>query len=198
MIVFAWALGCATQTNETTPSPRSGEVDPQTGFEHMPDGSVNRVASVPLSPRDFPFGEEDCYGTTSREVPECVASGCTAKPHGRCAQSSCFNTWCECVYGCSSDADCESDEACLRPDHGLEGGLPFPQCVPASCRTNDDCPSTECGVMVAMDSEIHQMRLHCRTPEDQCRAPADCQRGYTCALWLESTWECVCAGCWCD
>jgi hypothetical protein len=193
--MFVLALACGGGAPQ--PEPTSPVFDPSTGFERTADGAVNRVMDVPSSPEDYPFGLSDCYGSTSQTEPECVPSACTAFPHGRCASESCLSTWCTCVYACTSDADCADDEACLRPEHGLDGGLPMPQCVPAGCRTNADCPSGECGVSVVPDSVARQLELACRTPEDLCRVDADCDSGAICSR-SEPGWDCACSHCWCD
>ena len=167
--------------------------------QRLRDDDGNRVADVPSVPGDYPYGTSDCYGSLSASEPECVASGCTDRPNGRCAAESCLSSWCTCVYACASDADCGADEACLRPEHGLEAGLALPQCVPASCRTAADCGSGECGVAVVPASTTRQLRLTCRAPTDECRADGDCDGGSDiCAGIPELGWTCQCSHCWCD
>ena len=163
----------------------------------LADGSVNRVADVPATLADYSYGTSDCIDSNPTTSPDCTPSGCTERPNGRCASESCLSDWCTCVYACASDADCASDEACLRPEHGLDAGLPMPQCVPAGCRTGADCASGECGVTVIPASLTEELQLACRTPSDLCRVEADCESGDICSR-AGDHWECLCSYCWCD
>lgn len=187
------------ETETTPPVPTPPGFDASAGFEFTADGAVNRIADVPSSPADYAYGASDCYGSSSASTPECEPSSCTERPNGRCAFESCLTSWCLCVYACTSDADCAPDEACLRPEHGLEAGLPLPQCVPADCRTGADCESGECGVSRLPSSATEQLRLSCRAPSDLCRVDSDCEEigsGDICSNIGE--WDCVCSICWCD
>jgi hypothetical protein len=64
-----------------------------------------------------------------------------------------INESCACFTPCARDADCGADEACVcSAVVGNEGDadesvlLQHPTCVPASCKTNDDCASGACGL----------------------------------------------------
>ena len=84
---------------------------------------------------------------------------------------------CRCARTCTTDADCDTDEACLSAlaGPGVPAGVDeWPRCVPASCRTDADCPSGECGLSFYgrpgdCDS-IVEVTLRCRTTDDACRA----------------------------
>jgi len=69
---------------------------------------------------------------------------------------------------CQTSADCATNEACVcRPDGGYSG------CVPADCRTDDDCAGGSCtetverqaGDLTCVSSRIG---LHCSSPKDEC------------------------------
>ena len=98
------------------------------------------------------------------EVPDCGSGGV------------CIDYWggCYCDYPCASDADCSADTACLctaglpleDSDGGYQGFNSFSKCLPAGCRSDDDCPGGRCGVS---RGPCGPEALFCRHPDnDDC------------------------------
>ena len=151
-----------------------------TGLKQCDDGVVHRPDATQVCesilPRPAP---EAADGAPPIDEPpispehECKKdTDCTESPHGYCrfaaGESLPVNT---CFYGCVSDADCASDEACVC-------GNPVGTCVSATCRDDDDCsPGMKCAQWVDPNLDCYQTYfLSCQSPEDECISDADCDQ----------------------
>lgn len=159
---------------------------------------MNRVEAVPVT----------LDGSYSAEVPPChhayFEGNCTSddecnyKPHGYCELSGGNNGFppiCNCTYLCSDDADCSDGEVCLSPEaHDLP--LVWPVCVEAECRTNSECPSSQCGVASIPNCGHGEAKMVCRTAMDECNDATDCSGGEKNCFSFED--RLVCASDACD
>lgn len=151
-----------------------------TGLKQCDDGVVHRPDATQVCesilPRPAP---EAADGAPPIDEPpispehECRKdTDCTESAHGYCrfaaGESLPVNT---CFYGCVSDADCASDEACVC-------GNPVGTCVSATCRDDDDCsPGMKCARWVDPNLDCYQTYfLSCQSPEDECISDADCDQ----------------------
>lgn len=108
------------------------------------------TSSLPRATPDTPLAFSEC----SNDI------DCTEAAHGFCAYG-------ECKYGCVSDAECPSDQACFC---GVEIGA----CVPANCHSDADCPSDlPCVAYVAPGFALPDV-LACRSPVDECLTTPQC------------------------
>jgi hypothetical protein len=151
------------------------------GYEQCADGAVNRVSAENFG-RDWDVdacrGDEGDFSCRADE-------DCTARPNGICASQ--LNIWdtgvdpsyCGCVYPCESDNDCKENEACHPPEVGDET-TPWPECVGANCRTNDDCESGECGYGEHHNGCYWQQELVCHSDNDTCHANGECEPSDQC------------------
>lgn len=157
-----------------------------TGFVRCADGSTDRVQAVPSDP-------------TADRIPACDGAdgyddaACADAPRGLYySMYGCSWPHCVCTYPCAQDTDCGPGFACLPPEaHG--GGIDWPTCIPATCLTDADCPSGECGLGAVDSCDGTSYRLDCRTPDDACRVPEDCPENSP--LWKlcssgGGAWEC--------
>lgn len=141
-----------------------------TGYEVCENGGRNRVSDVPRPITDEQLnsftGECESNGTVY-----CRDEDCTDQPIGRCDNVYSYGFYnCECVYICEDDSDCSPQHACVIG--------PIKTCNSATCRTNSDCESGECGLFF---QGTEYSVLACRTPQDRCRSTADCESTYSCA-----------------
>ena len=77
---------------------------------------------------------------------------------------------------CLCDADCGDDRICAcaeLPGYGVN------RCLPADCRTSDECVDGHCKVVD--DICFVPSSLRCTTPSDDCVAHGDCVRTNFCA-----------------
>lgn len=121
-------------------------------------------------------GYEDCGAYMRRRealgCPEPVDSDCCGDACGGdeyCAEDE---TGCWCTQQCSTDADCGPGQACLC-GYSEDGADIATHCVAASCSGGDCGEGQEC-VNYAMGNDCLTTRFACTTPEDECRADADC------------------------
>lgn len=167
------------------------------GFERCEDGTIHRVTAEPTDEVILPA----CAGDDSEHWHDCYTDAdCTAGPNGRCRQytfpfDTDANAGCECLYPCSTDADCGPQQVCFAASIGPHGGLPedfAAKCVPADCRVDADCGSETCGLS-QMWSCHPSYRVACRTRWDECRTDLDCvnAEGPHCAAVGRGFWECV-------
>ncbi|WP_434426699.1 ferritin-like domain-containing protein [Nannocystis pusilla] len=119
---------------------------------------------------------------------------CDDGAYGRCvAHNLGFGPSCVCDYSCSTDADCRSDEACVC-DHAFADD--HSRCVPALCRTDDDCPEGSCGFSSWFDGCRLESFLACRSPADTCLRDGDCETGQDCAYDPDAGhWRCRSEAC---
>jgi hypothetical protein len=147
------------------------------------EGGSAGVASVCVPPVEG-SGEpqaNDCKNTLpacseKAEGGSCVCEGgCVEKPYGRCVESS---GQCACEYGCARDGDCNKGTLCFC---GEKGG----ECLPASCKTDEDCPGSSCGkysnVFCGTGYE-YDTGYVCATPQDECATDTDCGFNSVCGF----------------
>ncbi len=166
------------------------------GYVRCADGSVDRVAVVPVDPSIYDARITLCQDRSSAWTGQCHTDGDCGDPgEDRCIYvDNEFGSWCECTTLCSRDEDCDQGQACISPA-ATGSRYAWPTCVTASCTTGADCESGECGV-AAMDyqSETY-FALACRTPDDRCRTNDDCENssepGDLCRPWEDGVWQCT-------
>ncbi len=127
------------------------------------------------TPGDSPSGFEYCAGEDGRGV------------FNRVSSESCGDGG-----FCSSDADCDADEACLcsagvETAAGWEGLTVVSQCVSATCASPDDCGGLACSL--TFDVCGSAQGLFCRTTDDACATDADCGESGFC-FYNGSNWSC--------
>jgi hypothetical protein len=93
---------------------------------------------------------------------------CTERANGHCEVTTAFPSGAitQCVYGCTSDVECGSNQVCKCEN-------PVGRCVSAQCTTDADCGygllctahADACGFSVTMS---------CQTAYDTCRSDQDC------------------------
>ncbi len=165
------------------------------GYVRCADGAINRVQQVACNePAPACKGTEVNLGCTTD-------ADCGATPGAKCAHydevpgGEIPGDSCNCVYPCSTDSDCPAGNICAC-NGVVPMNAPFAACVTASCVTNADCPSGECGISSYDDGCYRDIELACRTPGDPCRADAACQDGYQCVTANNSgAWSCETFGC---
>jgi hypothetical protein len=95
---------------------------------------------------------------------------CTELPHGFCqvGYSDGF-PYCECSYGCTTDAECGAGKICLC------GGA-IGKCVPATCTSDADCASGLCASYndYSIDYNCGMTRFACQSLADECASHLDC------------------------
>lgn len=126
------------------------------GYLACDDGSLRRpsagtcASSLPRAAPDLPLALAECTADTD----------CTSAAHGFCAYGAC-------KYGCISDDECASTEACFC-------GAAIGVCVPAQCRSDADCPTGfPCSGYVRPGFAVSD--LACQTPNDECLTDPQCQ-----------------------
>lgn len=144
---------------------------------------------------------EACSTDTTAEdcnVPIAEGGGCgTDAPceRGRCLGDA--SGECRCRDFCASDEECGGGEACVcssglrEDDTSFNAMTPVPTCVPAECRTGEDCLSGKCGVVI--DSCGNPLELRCRSVADECVSNASCvanDEGGSCLADNGSGWVC--------
>jgi hypothetical protein len=174
-------------TNATSLFDKGGQ---PTGYIRCADGAINRESAVGCTQ---PITAPACKGTEASRSCD-TAANCTERPHGFCMSGwGQVGTYCSCVYPCLNDAECGANEACLCP--GIEeNGPSVATCAPASCKTNSDCSSGECGASIHFNGCGHELALHCRGPSDTCRSDEACEHG-GCAAMQQGT-EPAAFRCW--
>ena len=164
------------------PTPVLNTAGKASGWVRCEDGALNRIAAGTCEPA--PPGPACVDGTSGA----CrVDQDCVASRDGRCVDrnSSFPEGECGCVYGCETDADCAADQICLCD---VADGA---RCVPATCATNADCATSECGLSASEVSGCgFDYATACRTPADACHSTAACDTGEDCVPGPQSPWLC--------
>jgi len=99
-------------------------------------------------------------------------SDCTANPYGHCEWSPyAQGTYCE--YGCVTNADCPSNQACVCGD-------PVGTCRPASCATDAECGAGLLCSDFVVDPGCGGQAFACQKAADECAAASDCPEDQYC------------------
>ena len=162
------------------------------GFEECPDGTIHRVEVLPTSSTN-PAAR--CAGT---EVwMDCSAdSDCNTAANGACITGVMIDgpdDYCTCVYSCETDADCGVGEFCAPAGLG-DRAKSWSSCEQASCSSDADCATNECGLSVWDNGCGDQVHLSCRSDADSCRLDTECGPYETCDVDL-GTWDCQAQNC---
>jgi hypothetical protein len=203
-------LACGEDSRDSSPAPR-GDSEPEapceppvrndtpltaypSGFVSYGDGSVNRVAAVPVDPSQHDHTIESCQDNPPQWGGTCwTDADCGDPARARCVnQQNEFGSWCECITLCSRDSDCDEGKICIWPN-ARRSQYRWATCVRAGCVTGADCASGECGVAAKDYQSEHYIRLACRTPNDACRTHADCEEsgdGNLCSPGGDDGWHC--------
>ncbi len=165
-----------------------------TGYSKCEDGSVHRSEAVAC--QIPPILQNACPGGDKSEGPCTTDADCTDKPYGRCItyergmMRPSDKVWCGCHYACESDNDCEANQACLCTGAlSLKSGHAddrLPRCVPASCRTDADCGSGECGAAIYFNGCSENATLACRGEGDSCRSHDSCDGDNSCVAMVQN------------
>ena len=142
-----------------------------TGYDTCAGGALRRRAIVDC-PSLLPRAATSCppVGDASSSTGICTTdSDCTEHPNGTCQPGGVLgeplnvNDTCFCTYGCVRDSDCGTNGICVCAD-------PVGYCAASdNCFTGQDCdPGCDC-------TGFRQSGFGCQTPEDTCRANADCE-----------------------
>jgi hypothetical protein len=96
------------------------------GLVHRSSAQVQCTSRLPRDPATIRSMQPACSTDTD----------CNEKPNGFCAVPlMCSIVESGCVYGCTSDADCDSGHVCSCGD-------PVGRCVPSDCTQDSDCESS--------------------------------------------------------
>lgn len=179
MWVGVWilfALGCRAPT----------DCKPTVQLVPDPDGTTSLV------PGARPAGIDRCDGDTWNRTEavtcatETTASACSGDGVAACdacgERERCLQdgNGCVCVEFCTSDDECGDGQACLctasittSSDGGFTALAGNARCVPAECRSDDDCGGASCGVVLSVGC-VEPIELRCRAATDGCASNADC------------------------
>lgn len=147
------------------------------------------VAGIDVEETEISAGVEVCADTSAHRYAAVSCESEYAPPlcdtcngGAGCAEGEiCHDHWdmCFCYRPCMSDDDCDADEACLCGMHSAVSFGPYgftnsiPRCLPADCRTDEDCGDFRCGV--SLDGCGGFAGLYCHTAEDPCEGAEQCQ-----------------------
>jgi len=142
-----------------------------TGFQMCDTGFVHR-ATVHACPSKLPRAGTACNSALDGGALSCAAdTDCTTHPNGMCGSDPNGGgpiPFCQCIYGCTTDADCGSGKICLCRD-------PIGVCVAASCTSDADCGA---GLLCTMSAPLGTCPsappFACQTPQDTCGGSHDC------------------------
>jgi hypothetical protein len=159
----AGTAGCGTET----PILAAGQ---DTGFATCASGIIHRRAKTQCPNLLVAPPPGSCTAAGSaycRADADCAGKG----PNARCIADP-APTYCSCVSGCTTDADCGAGQIC-------QCGTKIGQCVSARCASDADCGA---GLLCATVSEVSATTspcdgpttFVCQTPRDTCFTNADC------------------------
>jgi len=116
----------------------------------------------------------DATGTCTWDYP-CLAT-CEASEGAFCNSiQSDADEDCRCNTTCTTDSDCDDDEACYP--NGVHS-----TCIPAHCKTDDDC-DTDMLCELKTGSDVCGNPTYaqaCQSVDDECRFDADCSNRSEC------------------
>jgi hypothetical protein len=161
-------------------------VEFEPGYQRCADGSINRVADVPI---DLDALVEPCHGTEADLLCQTDADCMSLPGVGKCGHSLSPHDRCECYYMCEQDSDCAEGEACVPRSVLGQSIWPFPVCRTALCRSQEDCGECgECGAAEFDQGCETYSGLVCRSDVDECRVDDDCDD--KCFPLNGETWSC--------
>jgi hypothetical protein len=131
-------------------------------------------APQPLVVKGIDTGYDTCKGGELRRRsaqacpynPDTKDAPCTAMPSGTCVDFGAGMQGCGCVYGCTTDADCEADSICVC---GPRSG----SCQKATCKSDADCAEGSCAGYEA-NPGCGAIAFACQQSGDQCGGNHDC------------------------
>ena len=151
------------------------------GFELCAsDGAIFRTSAEVCVDGYPPSDANSCaYGTCFSD------DDCDAAPYGACELQGHNPAECNCIYGCTSDAECGPGFVCMCSP--VDDGT---RCIEADCRSDADCSD-------GYRCELNQIggwgwelaSLHCHGPDDECQSDADCPE--SACHWADERWECA-------
>lgn len=154
--------------------------DEESGLVECSDGRINLE-------RTFACGEPLTFDLTEMECDEWSYTDLDDDPNasypyypevcGQIADPGCDGAPCLVEVGCRDDADCEEWEFCLCATEAQVAS----RCVRAECKSDDDCPSGECGALEGPCPGAI-LTFACRTAEDECATNDDCPDNQACRL----------------
>ncbi len=195
--LVALIVGCeGTEVDSALPASILGCDEPRvildqrdelSGYVRCDDGAINRTEAVDVDVELYTDGMLSCPESKAGQFACSSDDDCTARPNGRCTTfwTGCMDV-CDCVYLCGSDDDCGDDEICLSPD---ASAFSYPECIPATCSVDADCPSGECGVASARDGDHRTAAARCRSDADECHGEDECDNSATGTLCMDNSQE---------
>jgi hypothetical protein len=148
-----------------------------TGYEKCSNGLIHRKVA------------NNCPSVLPRERKVSADSGdcsydkeCNEKPLGQCEKPFFGRNVAVCVYGCSTDADCETGEIC---ECGNVAGI----CIRADCRTDRDCPNGKLCAATAIAGCPELVKYACQNELDECAVR--CNGGKVCSRGRDGVARCT-------
>jgi len=186
----------APPADSSDPDPGIPVISSKRGWITESNGNVHRASVTSCDPT---IDEPACKGTEGHQQCKTDAD-CSAQRHGKCVSGiGQVGDYCACRYSCANDADCSTGEACVCKGLGRASAAQS-SCAPASCLSDSDCESKQCGLSVHNNGCSTRLSLVCRTKSDSCKTDKDCAvRGGQCAAVRrsedEATWQCAIRSC---
>jgi hypothetical protein len=165
------------------------------GYIRCADGTIHRAHKVAC---DTAIVAPACTSDVTQKSCDTDAD-CKAHPNGKCSKffgEVPGGAYCDCIYSCSEDSDCENGNVCVC-NGVVKSGLSYSACAESSaCHTDAECPSGECGITAFNDGCFPHVELACRADKDACRVDADCAPGHSCAtVYASGTFTCNAPNC---